>query len=231
MKPLFGSDLELCFTDPGVCLCVCVCEKCEIFPDSLFYDIRRANIDTELARIHVLMDFSNYPHDHPLYSEENKMIPGRWETHRFNSTITTILLKYYSIMYYSICTSLCTSLCTTVLYILTKSTPRFKDEVPGKTITQFCGLRAKCYSFTTDQNRKFSCAGVKKAVAEKELRHEQFVETLITGKYQSVNQCTLRSRGHRIFLEKSNRIGLNAIDLKRIISDDGIHTVPYGFIG
>ena len=136
-----------------------------------------------------------------------------------------------------------------ILYCKTFQIPSVKDEAGGKKITQVAAVHAKSYSYTVDdslpaildpitlqnildsEDRAVRCAGVKRSVAEKSLRHEEFLETILYGKYQRVEQCNLRSRGHRIFLEKCTRIGLNPVDLKRIISDDDIHTVPYGYFG
>ena len=48
----------------------------------------------------------------------------------------------------------------------------FKDEVAGKQITHFCGLRPKSYAFKTegeDDHKK--CKGIKKTVIEKSITY------------------------------------------------------------
>ena len=42
---------------------------------------------------------------------------------------------------------------------------------------------------------------------------------------------TIRSRKHNIGTERINKTALSADDDKRIVSEDGIHTLPYGFKG
>ena len=61
MKPTFKDQLEVCFMDT----------------DSLFYKIYKADIQDELDKIKICMDFSNYDKTHPLFSENNKYVPGR----------------------------------------------------------------------------------------------------------------------------------------------------------
>jgi CRISPR/Cas system CSM-associated protein Csm5 (group 7 of RAMP superfamily) len=44
-----------------------------------------------------------------------------------------------------------------------------KDECAGKQITEFVGLRAKCYAYTVDGKDSKKCKGVKKGVVRKRL--------------------------------------------------------------
>ena len=51
----------------------------------------------------------------------------------------------------------------------------FKDEVEGKVIDEFVGLRAKLYSykmFVGEESEK--CKGIKKAVVKKSITHEDY---------------------------------------------------------
>ena len=62
----------------------------------------------------------------------------------------------------------------------------FKDEVNGRYIEEFVGLRAKLYSykmFEGEQSKK--CKGVKKSVVKKSITHEDYKKCLFTGK----NSC------------------------------------------
>ena len=59
----------------------------------------------------------------------------------------------------------------------------FKDEVGGKDIDEFAGLRAKLYSYKMqegDESKK--CKGVKKSVVKKSITHEDYKKCLFTGK-------------------------------------------------
>ena len=47
--------------------------------DSLAYEIRSRDVVTELETIKHLLDTSNYPKDHPLYSNENAKVLGKFK--------------------------------------------------------------------------------------------------------------------------------------------------------
>jgi hypothetical protein len=63
MLPLFKDQLSLLFTDT----------------DSLAYEIRSRDPVPELMTIKHLLDTSNYPPDHPLYSKENERSLGAFK--------------------------------------------------------------------------------------------------------------------------------------------------------
>jgi hypothetical protein len=105
----------------------------------------------------------------------------------------------------------------------------FKDECGGKFITEFVGLRAKSYSFKMSNGKvEKKCKGVKKYVVNKHITHEDYKETLFSGIPQYRTMNTIRSRGHEVGSEKINKTTLSADDDKRIILEDGIHTMAIG---
>ena len=107
-----------------------------------------------------------------------------------------------------------------------------KDECGGKYITEFVGLRAKSYSFiTSDGKVEKKCKGVKKYVVKKYITHEDYKECLSTKISQLRTMNTIRSRKHEIGSERINKTALSANDDKRIILEDGIHTLAYGYKG
>ena len=78
--------------------------------DSLFYEIKHRDLYQELATnldLKKQFDFSNYPMNHPLYTDSNKMV--------------TLL---------------------------------FKDEMGGKIIEEFIGLKPKMYSIKFDDGKQ-----------------------------------------------------------------------------
>ena len=102
----------------------------------------------------------------------------------------------------------------------------FKDEAAGKIIKEFVGLRAKLYSFIMEEggeNKK--CKGVKKQVVENSITHEDYKTCLTTGKEQLRKQNILRSYEHEVYTEEVNKIALSALDDKRYILSDGMHTL------
>ena len=105
----------------------------------------------------------------------------------------------------------------------------FKDEAAGKIIKEFVGLRSKLYSFKMDEGGESKkCKGVKKQVVETSITHEDYKTCLRTGKEQLRKQNILRSYNHEVYTEEVNKIALSALDDKRYILEDGIHTLAWG---
>ena len=105
----------------------------------------------------------------------------------------------------------------------------FKDEVNGKCIMEFVGLRAKLYSFKMydgEENKK--CKGIKKSIVKKSIKHEDYKTCLLTGKRQLRRQNVIRSYNHEIVTEEVNKVALSVEDDKRYILEDGIHTLAWG---
>jgi hypothetical protein len=105
-----------------------------------------------------------------------------------------------------------------------------KDEAGGKQISEFVGLRSKLYAYRMDGSTKEEkkCKGVKKGVINKEITFKDYKECLFSGEKQYRSMNTFRSIQHEIYTERINKIALSANDDKRIISEDGIHTVAIG---
>ena len=105
----------------------------------------------------------------------------------------------------------------------------FKDEAAGKRIKEFVGLHAKLYSFVMEDGKENKrCKGVKKQVVESSITHEDYKTCLRTGKEQLRKQNILRSYEHEVYTEEVNKIALSALDDKRYILSDGIHTLAWG---
>ena len=51
---------------------------------------------------------------------------------------------------------------------------------------------------------------------------------MFTGKKQLRTMNVIRSRGHEVYTEEVNKIALSANDDKRVIQEDGVHTLAYG---
>ena len=102
----------------------------------------------------------------------------------------------------------------------------FKDEVEGKQITHFIGLRPKLYSFKVEDGKdKKKCKGVKKSVVEKEIKFEHYKECLFSGEKQMRSMKTFQSECHDIYSKEVNKIALSSNDNKRIVLEDKIHTL------
>ena len=102
----------------------------------------------------------------------------------------------------------------------------FKDEVNGKYIEEFVGLRAKLYSykmFEGEESKK--CKGVKNSVVKKSITHEDYKKCLFTGKRQLRKMNIIRSHMHEVYTEEVNKVALCSDDDKRYILEDGINTL------
>ena len=106
---------------------------------------------------------------------------------------------------------------------------KFKDEVAGKIIKEFVGLRAKLYSFKMDdETENKRCKGVKKQVVKETITHEDYKTCLTTGKEILRKQNILRSYNHEVYTEEVNKVALSATDDKRYILSDGKDTLAWG---
>ena len=105
----------------------------------------------------------------------------------------------------------------------------FKDEAAGKIIKEFVGLRAKLYSYKMEEGKENKrCKGIKKAVVEKSIRHEDYKTCLETGKEQLRRQNIIRSYEHTLYTEEVNKIALSATDDKRYLLKDSYDTLAWG---
>ena len=105
----------------------------------------------------------------------------------------------------------------------------YKDEAKGKNIKEFVGLRAKLYSFKMEEGKENKkCKGIKKAVVEKSIRHEDYKTCLTTGKEQLRRQNIIRSYEHVLYTEEVNKIALSAADDKRYLLKDSFDTLAWG---
>ena len=124
-----------------------------------------------------------------------------------------------------------------------------KDEAGGRQVEEFVGLRSKLYAFkihgydTMCDNVQCTgscdkpgcvgrggkkCKGVKKSVVKKQLSIEDYKDCVFKRNvhYRSMN--VFRSRKHDVYTESVNKVALSANDDKRIICEDGIHTLAIG---
>ena len=102
----------------------------------------------------------------------------------------------------------------------------FKDEVAGKQITHFVGLRPKLYSFKVeDGSLTKKCKGVKKNVVKNKIEFEDYVECLFSGERQMRNMKIIRSENHDIYSKEVNKVALSNEDDKRVVMEDKVNTM------
>ena len=102
----------------------------------------------------------------------------------------------------------------------------FKDEVLGKQITHFVGLRPKLYSFKVEYEKELKkCKGIKKNVLKKKLDFDDYVKCLFTGEKEMRKMNIIRSENHHIYSKEVNKIALSNEDDKRVVLKDKIYTL------
>ena len=102
----------------------------------------------------------------------------------------------------------------------------FKDEVAGKQITYFVGLRSKLYSFKIEESKEVrKCKGIKKNVVKKGIDFEDYVQCLFSGEKQMRSMKIIRSENHDIYSKEDNKIALSSEDDKREVLKDKLHTL------
>ena len=102
----------------------------------------------------------------------------------------------------------------------------FKDEVAGKQITHFVGLRPKLYSYKVEDEKDLKkCKGIKKNVVKKSIDFDDYVKCLFSGEKEMRKMKIIRSEKHDIFSKEVNKVALSNEDNKRIVLEDCIHTL------
>jgi len=102
---------------------------------------------------------------------------------------------------------------------------KLKDELKGKVMFEYIGLKPKMYSMQCEGEVKQSCKGVNSGV-KKGLLHEIYY--MVLEKQTSIRKemTILRSRELGLFTERVNKTCLSCFDDKRYIT--GYTSVPYG---
>ena len=104
----------------------------------------------------------------------------------------------------------------------------FKDEVAGKQITHFVGLRPKLYSYKVEDEVELKkCKGIKKNVVKKSLDFDDYVKCLFTGEKELRKMKIIRSEKHDIYSKEVNKVALSNLDDKRQVLEDCIHTLAF----
>ena len=114
----------------------------------------------------------------------------------------------------------------------------FKDELGGKIMTEIVALRAKAYAYLLDgyndddydKNKIISKKdeGTKKCVIKRELKFENYRESLFNDKIILKSQQRFKTDHHKVYPEEVNKIALSSNDDKRLQTFNRITTYPYG---
>jgi len=105
---------------------------------------------------------------------------------------------------------------------------KMKDELNGKVMTEFVGLRAKMYVQSTKDKVKKVAKGIKKSVIEKDVTVENYKQALFEGQNIYKKMKSFRSYKHQLYTIEVNKSGLCAYDDKRYVLEDGVSTLAHG---
>ena len=164
LKKLYDNNVCLLYTDT----------------DSVIVHVKTDDIYVDMAKHADLYDTSNYPADHPLFSNINKKVIGK-----------------------------------------------MKDELGGKMMTEFIGIRPKMYSYAGEDSGR-RAKGVRKSVLRKTITHDDYRTCLLEKKIYTRDMPGLRSYKHTIHGETIHKVALAPLDTKRYILEDGITTLAFG---
>ena len=102
---------------------------------------------------------------------------------------------------------------------------KFKDEVVGKQITHFVGLRSKLYCYKIAEKDQKKCKGVKKSVIKKTISFEDYKRCLFSEKQELRDKNMIRSNCHDIYSMTVNKVALSSNDDKRKICENKVNTL------
>ena len=105
----------------------------------------------------------------------------------------------------------------------------FKDELCGKIMSEFVGLRSKMYFFLMEDGKGgMTAKGIKKNVIKKDIMHDDYKKTLINEEQMRHKMRTIRSVKHKLQSFEINKISLSCFDDKHYIHDNGTGSYAYG---
>src|SRR5436190_22049564 len=106
---------------------------------------------------------------------------------------------------------------------------KFKDELNGIPLEEYCGLRSKLYSYTYANKNPVRCKGIKKSVVDKTIKMTDLKKCLFEDVEQFREMNCIRAYKHEVYTVSMNKLALRPKDDKRIICENKIDTVPYGY--
>lgn len=114
------------------------------------------------------------------------------------------------------------------LPIMNKKVPGlFKDEMGGKIITEFVGLRSKLYCIKNTETEIKKAKGVKSCVV-RDLKIDDYKNTLLTAEVIRKKNVLFKSIKHEVFTRAVNKIALSSSDDKRLISQGKTSSRAWG---
>uniref|UniRef100_A0A0K8SU06 DNA-directed DNA polymerase n=1 Tax=Lygus hesperus TaxID=30085 RepID=A0A0K8SU06_LYGHE len=108
---------------------------------------------------------------------------------------------------------------------------KLKDETLSIPIAEFAGLRAKLYGIKFGSKSIIKAKGVKKVSVKKNIKFQDFLDTLSNQNLVYCNFHKISSKLHRVATTEHRKVALSFFDDKRQILEDRVHTLPHGYNG
>ena len=83
---------------------------------------------------------------------------------------------------------------------------KFKDELNGRYIFEFVGLKAKMYSIKSEDGEKKTAKGVSKSYVKKKLSHKHYLDTLKNLTVEIAQQTRIAQAKHQLYTINQNQI-------------------------
>ena len=99
-----------------------------------------------------------------------------------------------------------------------------KDEMSGKVISEFVGLKSKMYSLVTEDDEE----KVRAKVINKKLRHDEFYDVLFDKKVIRHNMKRIQAKKHRLGTYDICMVSLSCFDDKRYVLNNAVKSLAYG---
>ena len=176
--------------------------------DSLAYEVTDHNVYAGMADIKSEFDFSEYPKDHPLYSNENMKVVGKFKDECMGQLMlnfTGLRPKLYSLDF--------------------ERLAHFEKDDQGIEIEVSKPTAISETRIVVDN--KNAAKGIQSSVAKK-LTFENFEHCLKTLLTKQVDIKRIGSDHHNLYTYSIGKIGLSAFDTKRWICDGGISIYAFG---
>ena len=109
---------------------------------------------------------------------------------------------------------------------------KFKDELGGKIMTKFVGLRSKTYAYLIDDFEEIKKNnGVKMCLVETEIKFNYYTDCLVNKNIILKSQQRFKSELYNVYTEEVNKIALSSNDDERVWTSDKMTSYPYGYKG
>ena len=112
---------------------------------------------------------------------------------------------------------------------------KMKDELDGYRMSEFVGVRAKCYSFEVDErdqeayfaNKRSTMKnkGISSAALKQQVAHADYRKCVLESQRKFISTQSIRSYNHQMYTIRQIKLALINFDDKRWMCDDGTATL------